>query len=129
MASDLHPSPPSDVCLLLRAHAEQRWLSRELLPALRRLEQRDSMPPEELAAAREHLEMLWIEASGRAAESDAAYAELDAASALARGDGSLSGWARGYHTAVRTLRYAVARHVAQLRAEPSDALTHGHTSH
>ena len=28
-----HP-PPTDVCLLLRAHAEQRWLSREVHPLL-----------------------------------------------------------------------------------------------
>ena len=37
MTHDPEPSPPSDVCLLLRAHAEQRWLSLEVGPVLRQL--------------------------------------------------------------------------------------------
>jgi hypothetical protein len=121
MTNHSDPSPPSDVCLLLRAHAEQRWLCHEIVPVLRQLEQRDSLPEEQSGAALAYLEVLWIEAAGRAAETDAAYAELDAASS--NGDRALSGKARGYHRAVRTLRDAVARHVAQLVAVPSDTLT------
>ena len=45
-------SPPADVCLLLRAHAEARWLSRELVPLIRELEHgRASEPEEDLASA------------------------------------------------------------------------------
>ena len=65
-------SPTSDISLLLRAHAEQRWLSHEVLPVLRQLEQRDCLPEEQLGAALAYLEVLWIEASQRAAETDAA---------------------------------------------------------
>ena len=63
-------SPPSDICLLLRAHAEQRWLCHEVLPVLRQLERGDSLPEEQLGAALAYLEVLWIEASQRAAETD-----------------------------------------------------------
>jgi hypothetical protein len=104
--------------LLLRAHAEQHWLSHEVVPVLRQLEQRDSLPEEQLGAALAYLEALWIEATGRAAETDAAYAELDAP--VTGGDPALSDEARGYHAAVRGLRAAVASHVAQLVSPPSD---------
>jgi hypothetical protein len=116
-----HPdssSPPPDVCLLLRAHAEQHWLSHEVVPVLRQLEQREFLPEEELGAALAYLEALWIEATGRAAETDTAYAELDAPAA--DGDPALSDEARGYHAAVRGLRAAVASHVARLVSPPSD---------
>jgi hypothetical protein len=117
--SDL--SPPSDVCLLLRAHAEQRWLSREVVPVLRELEQRDSLSEEQLGAALAYLEVIWIEASLRAAETDATYAELDASSP--NGDRALPGKARRYHAAVHSLREIIARQVAQLLAvrRPCDA--------
>jgi hypothetical protein len=123
-------SPPSDVCLLLRAHAEQRWLSHEVVPVLRELQHRDSLPEQQLGAALAYLEVIWIEAARRAAETDATFAELDATvSAEERScDRALPGKARRYHTAVRTLREIVARHVAQLIAVPSDAFTHEHAS-
>jgi hypothetical protein len=118
-----HPSRPPDMCLLLRAHAEHRWLSREVLPVLRQLEQRDdSLPEEQLGAAFAYLEVLWIEASGRAAETDRAYAELDAFAT--NGDRALHANARSYHSAVHALRGAIARHVAQLLAAPTDASPH-----
>jgi hypothetical protein len=119
-------SPPSDVCLLLRAHAEQRWLSREVVPVLRDLQQRDSLPEEQLGAALAYLEVIWLEAARRAAETDATYAELDATLPAEErcGDRALPGKARRYHTAVRTLREIVGRHVAQLVAVPSEAFTH-----
>ena len=86
MTHDQETSPPSDVCLLLRAHAEQRWLSLEVGPVLRQLQQRDWLPEEQLGAALAYLEVLWIEASQRAAETDAAYAELEACERAAKAD-------------------------------------------
>jgi hypothetical protein len=122
-----HPSSPtSDICLLLRAHAEQRWLSHEVLPVLRQLEQRESLPEEQLGAALAYLEVLWIEASQRAVETDAAYAELQACSGY--GAPPLHDKARSYHDAVINLREAIARHVAQLVAPPSDARSEDHAS-
>jgi hypothetical protein len=125
------PSPPSDVCLLLRAHAEQRWLSREVAPVLRELEQRDALPEEQLGAALAYLEVIWIEAARRAAETDATYAELDAActaldAPVTAEDHTLPSRARRYHVAVRTLREVIARRVAQLVAVPTDAFTYEH---
>ena len=111
-------SPTSDISLLLRAHAEQRWLSHEVLPVLRQLEQRDCLPEEQLGAALAYLEVLWIEASQRAAETDAAYSELQGSRLYA--EPPLYGKARSYHGAVVRLREAIARHVVQLVAPPSE---------
>jgi hypothetical protein len=121
-------APPSDVCLLLRAHAEQRWLSHEVVPVVRELQHRDSLPEEQLGAALAYLEVIWLEAARRAAETDATYAELDATlpDEERACDRALPGKARRYHTAVRTLREIVGRHVARLIAVPSDAFTHEH---
>jgi hypothetical protein len=117
-------SPTSDICLLLRAHAEQRWLCHEVLPVLRQLEERERLPEEQLGAALAYLEVLWIEASQRAAETDAAYTELQACPAFA--DPSLHNKARSYHAAVLNLRTAIARHVSRLVAEPSEELSQNH---
>jgi hypothetical protein len=132
-------SPPSDVCLLLRAHAEQRWLSLEVSPVLHQLQQRDSLPEEQLGAALAYLEVLWIEASQRAAETDAAYVQLEASQRTAEADATetadtlaedifredadqtLPSSARRYHAAVRNMRAGLARHVAALIAIPGDA--------
>ncbi len=121
-------SPPSDVCLLLRAHAEQRWLSHEVVPVVRELQHRDSLPEEQLGAALAYLEVIWLEAARRAAETDATFAELDATVPEQERtcDRALPGKARRYHTVVRTLREIVGRHVAQLIAVPSEAFTHEH---
>ena len=142
MSHDSDQSPPSDVCLLLRAHAEQRWLSLELSPVLRQLQQRDSLPEEQLGAALAYLEVLWIEASQRAAETDAAYATLMACERTAETDatGTLpdaaiddGGWtlpskARRYHAAVQTLRDVLGRHVTALLAIPSDTAACKHAN-
>jgi hypothetical protein len=138
MTQDSDPPPPSDVCLLLRAHAEQRWLSVEVSPVLRQLRQRDSLPEEQLGAALAYLEVLWIEASQRAAETDAAYAQLEASERAAKAeaahaeqDASLAsgGWtlpskARRYRVAVLTLRDVFGRQVAALLAAPDAAREH-----
>jgi uncharacterized protein YqcC (DUF446 family) len=116
-----HPSPLSDVCLLLRAHAEHSWLNHEVMPLVHELKHRESLPEEQLGAAMAYLEVLWIEASQRTAETEAALAELDAIDAAA--DRALSGKARGYHAAVRALRGHLARHVEEILAVPSEQPT------
>jgi hypothetical protein len=127
------PSPASDVSLLLRAHAEQRWLSREVVPVLRQLQQRESLPEEQVGAALAYLEVTWMEASRLAAETDGAYAELATAGAHPRGDeataqagkeDALRAKARRYHASVRTLREAVGRNVGPLVAAPDPARQH-----
>jgi hypothetical protein len=134
------PPPPSDVCLLLRAHAEQRWLSIEVSPVLRQLRQRDSLPEEQLGAALAYLEVLWIEATQRAAETDAAFAELEASERAAKtgapytepGSSATGGWtlpskARRYRVAVLTLRDVFGRQVAALLAAPGAAREHANS--
>jgi hypothetical protein len=111
-------SPPADVCLLLRAHAEARWLSAEMVPVLRELE-RDDLPAEQLGAALAYLEVLRIEGRGRAAETDAARAELDATGP--DGEQAIHSNARRYHAAVRRLRTTIDRRVERLVATPSDS--------
>jgi hypothetical protein len=142
MTHDSDLPPPSDVCLLLRAHAEQRWLSLEVGPVLRHLQQPDSLPEEQLGAALAYLEVLWIESSLRAAETEAAYAQLEASEhagltgapfaqpdpALAAGGSTLPGKARRYHAAVRTFRDVLGRQAAALIAAPGDATAWEHSS-
>ncbi|HEX3433956.1 MAG TPA: hypothetical protein VHT25_07835 [Solirubrobacteraceae bacterium] len=105
-----------DVCLLLRAHAESRWLSNELTPVLREIERRETIAEQQLGAALAYLEVLWIEACARARETEAARVELDA---LGGGEQSLPEKARRYHAAVRRLRDTLERRVdAQLALPP-----------
>ena len=132
MTQDQEISPPSDVCLLLRAHAEQRWLSLELGPVLRQLQQRDELPEDQLGAALAYLEVLWIEASQRAAETDAAYAQLevceqpDTDAPPDEGGWTLPSKARRFHAAVQTLREVLGRQVATLIAAPGNGSTYEH---
>ena len=110
-------SPPSDVCLLLRAYAEQRWLSREVVPVLRQLESGDDLPEEQLGAALAYLEVTWLEASRHATETDAAFAALR--DSVPDAEEALPSKARRYHAAVCFLREAVGRHVERLLAVTS----------
>jgi hypothetical protein len=112
------PSPPSDVNLLLRAHAEQRWLAREILPVLRQLQATDELPEEQLGAALAYLEVTWLEAVRLAAETDAAFAALNDGAVVPGAEEALPSKARRYHTVVRTLREAIAGHVSALVAAP-----------
>jgi hypothetical protein len=112
-------SAPADVCLLLRAHAEARWLTHKVLPVLREFEQSPSRSEDQLGPGLAYLEVLWIEACGRAAETDAARVELDDRGGS--GDRSLYEKAHRYHSAVRRLRNAVARRIARLLAIPREA--------
>jgi hypothetical protein len=110
--------PPSEVCLLLRAHAQQNWLNREVLPVLNELRDRDSSPEEQVEAAVAYLEVLWIEASMRAAETDAAFAQLNASSNDS--DNRLHEQVRRFHAAVLTLHRAVESRVRELISAPFD---------
>jgi hypothetical protein len=116
----LDPDRPSvaDVCLLLRAHAESRWLSKQLMPVLQEIEERASISDEQLATALAYLDVLWIEACARARETESARVELDA---LGSGDRALYEKARRYHAAVRRLRDGIERRVARLLAAPDDS--------
>ena len=111
------PSPPADVCLLLRAHAEARWLSRELVPLIRELEHDLGSGP-----ALAYLEALCIEARRHAAQTDSVRAQLDALPAS--GDHALDGNARGYHAAVRRLRSVIERRAQLLLAAAHDWCDH-----
>jgi len=126
MTDHSEPSPPSDVHLLLRTHAYQHWLSRELLPILRELQAPHSLSREQLGVTLAYLEVLWIEASRRFAEAEAAHAELDAASCQLEGtsasNGALRGVIRRYAEAVRGLHDCLARHVAELLVGCGDPL-------
>ena len=110
-------SSVADVCLLLRAHAESRWLSKQLTPVLQEIEERESISDEQLATALAYLEVLWIEACARARETESARVELDA---LGSGDRALYEKAHRYHAAVRRLRDGIEQRVARLLAVPSD---------
>jgi hypothetical protein len=116
MTDHLHSSYPSDICLLLWAHAEQLWLTTQVVPVLRQLECPGTIPEDQLGAALAYLEVLWLDAARRAVQTDAAYAQLDAAAS--NGDRALHQKARTYHAAVHELRGSVSRHVAQLLAGP-----------
>jgi hypothetical protein len=107
------------VCLLLRAHAEARWLSHEVLPVLRELEHRRPRSAEQTSAALCYLEALWIEACGRAAETDATRVELDDRGPI---DQALYDKAHRYHAAVRRQRNTLAMRVQlQLASAKGDA--------
>jgi hypothetical protein len=105
---DTDPHPP-DICLLLRIHAEQRWLISEVLPLLRQLEAPDGVEEDEAGPAMAYLEVLWLESGRRAADTDTAFVELDPDD----GDCSrvLYEKACRYHGAVRRLREAIDRRV------------------
>ncbi len=132
----MNAAPPPDVTLLLRAHSEQRWLSREVIPVVRQIETGARLPEEQLPAAVAYLEVIWAEAVGLAREADAALRALDALDAIGEGAGSpawsraqhplgeenqpLPGRARRYHASVKELRAVVALRVEVLIAAPVD---------
>ncbi len=123
---------PPDICLMLRSHCEQLWLISQVVPVLRELERPDSIPGDELGAALAYLEVLWIDASRRAAETEAAFAALIASNGS--GDRVLNAEARRYHAAVSAQRDVVSRHVAHRLAigypegEAEPAPEHQHAS-
>jgi hypothetical protein len=108
---DVPSTPPPDVSLLLRAHAERHWLSREVIPVVRQIESSEDLPDEQLPAALAYLEVTWAEALSRAGETDAERRRLDQRDLATQ---PLPARARRYHAVVRALREAVARRVARL---------------
>ncbi len=122
MHSTTDTEHPADICLLLRVHAEQRWLANEVVPLLRQLEPPGSMAEEDVGAAIAYLEVLWLEAGLRAIETDAAFRKLEGA-----GEESsllISEKARRYHVAVRRLRETTGRRVRRLTIPLGDGTSH-----
>jgi hypothetical protein len=117
-------SYPSDICVLLRAHSEQRWLTSQVLPVLVQVECGWEIADEELGAALAYLEVLWLDACRRAAETESALAALLAEDPRSRGD--LYRQARSYHDAVHSLRDELAARVrdATEAHPPRDAYLH-----
>ncbi len=124
MTSQSAPSHPPDICVLLHAHGEQRWLASEVMPVLRQLEQPAALPEDQRGAAIAYLEVLWLDAQMRAADTDAAYAKLQATHP--NGDRALHEKAHRYHGAVRRQRSAIAERIATLArsGEHADAPQH-----
>jgi hypothetical protein len=121
----LTPNPP-DIDLILRAHGEQMWLTSEVVPIVRQLERRGAIAEDQVGAALAYLEVIWIDACQRAAETDAAHALLEHADA--EPDRVLLERAHRYYAAVRRLRVAVASRVAALIGLGSEAHEHEHAS-
>jgi hypothetical protein len=126
-----HPLPatPPEVSLLLRAHAEQRWLSREVAPVAQQIETGACprtgarLPTEQLPAALAYLEVIWLEAARRAGDSDGALTCLDLSLPAASSPDAqaLAARARRYHATVLALRESLSRRVALLLAAPAEA--------
>jgi hypothetical protein len=95
---------------MLRAHAEQGWLEREVLPVVLELHAMDLVPEYEQAPALAYLEAVWSEAKCRAAATDTSDARLQP---VYRGS-ELLGRAHRYHSCVRDLREKLAAHVDSL---------------
>ena len=106
------PSNPPDICLVLRSHGEQAWLTEEVLPTVRELEQRGAVPDSQLGAALAYLELLWFDARRRAADTDAAAGALEREAC--QQDRVLYERAHRYYAAVRRLRTSLAGRVAAL---------------
>ncbi len=127
MSRDSDNSNSSDIRLMLHCHCEQLWLSTQVVPIMRQLEQRGAIPEDQLGAALAYLEVLWIDASRRAAATDSAFAEVASANGY---DGVLRADARRYHAAVCTLRELLAAHVSRLTAPrvPPRVCAHEHAA-
>jgi hypothetical protein len=112
MNSTTDTEHPPDICLLLRVHAEQRWLASKVVPTLRQLEVPGAIAEEDVGSALAYLEVLWLEAGLRAAETEAAFTKLEQDA----GERSLivAEKARRYHAALGRLRATVARRVMNL---------------
>lgn len=115
-ATSVAPALPeaADVILMLRAHAEQLWLSREVIPVLRQLEMHDGSD-EQLAAAVAYLEVIWLEALRHARETETARQEHERARAEEQGE-VIPSRANRYHAAIKNLREVVSLRIERLRA-------------
>jgi hypothetical protein len=115
---------PPDICLMLRAHAEQLWLTSEVLPTVRQLELPDAVAEQHTGAALAYLEVLWLDACRRAAETDAALRQLRDGGTDS--DTMLYDKAHRYHAAVCRLRYSTRERVLALTGLPHNTHTHQH---
>jgi hypothetical protein len=111
-ATPLAATPP-EVSLLLRAHAEQSWLGREVVPVVEQPETRAGLPEEQVGAALAYLEVAWIEAARRAGDTDAACTLLGLCLAAVI-DRQLAARARRFRAAVVVLRDEALRRVGAL---------------
>jgi hypothetical protein len=111
MPHTLDSDYPADICLLLRAYGEHRWLVSELIPVLRDVTTPDAIAEDELPAALAYLEVLSIDASRRAAATEASLAELLASDPFRQRP--LSDQACRYHAWVSALRKLVAGEAAR----------------
>lgn len=116
------PAQIADICLLLRAHSEQRWLLDEVLPVLRELEQPQLLPEDQLGAAFAYLEALAIEAHCRAAGTERALSELRHEGH--RADPQLLARALHHHAAVSLLRERTMSRIHELLALGCDSYLH-----
>ena len=114
---------PSDICLLLRAEAEQRWLTHEVLPVVQELERPGVVPDDQLGAALAYLEVLWVDACERAAETDEAFVELNAWDHGPQR--ALCERARRYNAAVRRLRGVTGARVKRLTYSQQRPISRG----
>lgn len=107
-----------EVSLLLRAHSEQQWLSREVAPVARQIATREELPEEQLPAAQAYLEVIWSEAVQRAGETDKALTCLDLTLPVHESPEciALAARARRYRAAVLVLRERLLQQVAPLLA-------------
>jgi len=119
-------SYPSDICVLLRAYGEHRWLASQVLPVLVQVESGDEICDEELGAALAYLEVLWLDACRRAAHTEAALEVLLAEDPRTRGE--LHRQARSYSTAVRSLRSELAARVRDATEYHGPRTTHLHAA-
>jgi hypothetical protein len=126
MTSTATQEHPADICLLLRVYGEQRWLMREVLPALREAERPGAIDAEDLTAAVAYLEMLWSQACLLASATDMAAAELhpadDACSRV------LVEKAQRYHAAIRRLRVGTQTRVQRLAAPLTPSFSREHAT-
>ena len=119
-------SPDPEVCLMLRADAEMRCLSRQVIPALCEAERTEGVRDDALGAAIAYLEVLWMEAQGRASATEAAFAEaIGSASAAGSSADDLCGKAQRFHTAVSMLRKTVTERIARVLSPASERSVEG----
>ncbi len=110
-------SSPADICLLLRAHGEHRWLTSQLLPVVRELETPGYVGEADMGAALAYLEVLTLDASRRASRTETALAALRSPETIH--DRLFQSEVRRYHAAVRVLREDASRRIALLTAPPA----------
>ena len=116
----LHAPATPEVALLLRAHSEQQWLSREVVPVVRQIATREELPEEQLPAAQAYLEVIWSEAGQRAGDTDKALTCLDLTLPAHESPDcvALAARARRYRAAVVVMRETLLGQVAPLLATP-----------